>query len=189
MTICLTCGLRRQASSSAQVPADVGLERRDGIAVRDAHDCLRRQVDDRVGLVLAEHALQQRLVAHVAAHDVGRLDQPRAHELALGNPVADQARHVGAQRRRAAARAIRRPDRSLRSRRSADPARTSWTRRSFPGLPFGRCPPPRGLCRKLNVPDRVHALPEPIVTIRHSWPSPASLSRTPSRASSRRPSM
>ncbi len=42
---------------------------RDGIAVGDADDGLRGEVEDGVDLVLAERALEQRLVADVAADD------------------------------------------------------------------------------------------------------------------------
>src|SRR2546425_2631973 len=43
------------------------LERGDRIPVGDADDRLRRQVDHRVDLELAQHALHQGLIAHVAA--------------------------------------------------------------------------------------------------------------------------
>ena len=48
-------------------------------------------------LVLAEHALEQRLVAHVAAHHADPLQQACADQLALRHPVAEQADHVGAE--------------------------------------------------------------------------------------------
>ena len=53
-------------------------------------------MDDRIDLVLAENALEQRLIAHVPPDDVHALERPAAYELRLRYPVADKARHVGA---------------------------------------------------------------------------------------------
>ena len=73
-----------------------------GLRLAIVDDRLRGQVDDGVDLVFAEHALQQRLVAHVAADDLHPFELPRPHQLALRHPVAHQADDVGARRRRGA---------------------------------------------------------------------------------------
>ena len=82
------------------MPADVRLERRDRVAVRDSHDRLRRQMEDRVDLVLAENPLYRvpdrgrRRERHVP----GRVEVV-ANQLGLRHPVADQADDVCAARR------------------------------------------------------------------------------------------
>ncbi len=70
--------------------ADVALERRNGIPVGHADDGLRRQVEHRVDLVLAEYALDQRLVADVATHSGDSAEEPAAHELTLRHPVTQE---------------------------------------------------------------------------------------------------
>ena len=67
-----------------------------GLRFAIADDRLRREVEHRVDLVLAERALEQRLIADVAADDLDALEQAAAHELGLRHPVAHEADDVGA---------------------------------------------------------------------------------------------
>ena len=48
-----------------------------------------------VNLVLAESSFDQGLIAHVASHNPGLLNQTSAHKLALGHPVAHETDDVG----------------------------------------------------------------------------------------------
>ena len=105
-------------------PLDVGLERRDGVAVGDADDGLRRQMKDGVDLMFAQRPLQQRLVAHVAAHQFDFVDHAAADQFALRHPVAHQADDVRPGRHAVAAPASCPPVRSRRSPVSGGPART-----------------------------------------------------------------
>ena len=50
----------------------------------------------RVDLILAQHALEQALLAQVPANGLDLVDQLRAVELALRHPVADQTDDVRA---------------------------------------------------------------------------------------------
>ena len=53
-------------------------------------------MEDGVDLVFAQGALEQVLVADIAAHDLDPIDQAGPHQLALRHPVADQAHHIRA---------------------------------------------------------------------------------------------
>src|SRR5439155_128654 len=66
------------------------------VAVGDADDGLGGQVEHGGHLVLAQDPLQGGLVADVAAGQLDRVDQPAADQLALRDPVADQAGDPGA---------------------------------------------------------------------------------------------
>ena len=72
------------------------LERRNRIAIRDADNSLRREVHYCVNLIFAKHTFKQRLATHIAIHDLHAIDQARAHEFALRNPVANKTNDVGA---------------------------------------------------------------------------------------------
>ena len=52
----------------------------------------------RVGLVLAEGALESRLVRHIAPHDLYLVEQTGAHQLAFRDPIAHQASNISAGR-------------------------------------------------------------------------------------------
>ena len=49
-----------------------------------------------VDLIFAEHSLQNRLIAHIAAHNLHLVYQTCAHQFTLRYPVAHEAHHVGA---------------------------------------------------------------------------------------------
>ena len=91
-----TVGLRRHASSSAQVPrifvssVETGFRFATPTVV-----CAARwmTVDD---FVLAERALERLLIPHVASNHPDLFDQARRHELRARNPVAHEGHDVGA---------------------------------------------------------------------------------------------
>jgi len=62
--------------------------RRDRVAVGHPGRRLRGEVDDGVDLILAEDALQHRLVLQVAPDQVGLPDQVRLDEFTLRDPVS-----------------------------------------------------------------------------------------------------
>ncbi len=76
--------------------AHVGLERRPRGAVGRAHDGLRRQMQDRVDLVLAHGALEQVGVEQVPAHDRAARLGALERQCAAGPFVAAQHDHGGA---------------------------------------------------------------------------------------------
>ena len=55
-------------------------------------------MNDRIDLVLAQRALDERLVAHAALHGSDLLGKSGTDELGLGDGVANQAYDIGASR-------------------------------------------------------------------------------------------
>jgi hypothetical protein len=74
---------------------DVGLKRRNRIAIGNAHDCLGSEVDDGIDLIFTQDPRQQGLVANVTADHLDLFDLPGPHQFALGHPVAHQCNHIG----------------------------------------------------------------------------------------------
>ena len=91
MTICLHGRAAPAGLEQRPGAADVRVERGDRIAVGDADGRLRRQVEDRRDLVLAERALERLLIAHVAADDADPVEQSGGDQLRARHPVAHQA--------------------------------------------------------------------------------------------------
>src|SRR5215213_1328117 len=89
---------RRPAARLEQRPRslNVRLEGGDGISLRHADDRLCREMEHGVHLVLAQHALQKRLIANVAADRPHPSERAAPHELTLRYPVAHQTHDVGA---------------------------------------------------------------------------------------------
>ena len=110
----LTAGLRRAASSSAQVPPMLVSNVDDRIAVGDADDGLGRQMEHRVDLVLAERAFEQHLIAHIAAHDAHPPVETEFDKAGARHPVAHERNDIGAKLRPGVRPASRRPDRCRR---------------------------------------------------------------------------
>src|SRR5262249_36784884 len=75
---------------------NVGFKRRDGIAIGDADDGLRGQVENGVDFVFAEDAFERRLIAHVAADYFHALDVARSRGFRLRNQIAHQTHDVSA---------------------------------------------------------------------------------------------
>ena len=96
MTICLIVGLRRHASSSAQVPRMFVSSGRTGLRFATLDRRLSRQVKDGRDLVFAERALECRLVAHVAPDHPDAVDESFGDHLRPRNPVADQGHDIRA---------------------------------------------------------------------------------------------
>ena len=67
---------RRAPARLEQVPRalNVAFECRDGIAIGDSDDGLRRQMNDRRGFVFADGPFQQVAIADIAAHDFDAVD-------------------------------------------------------------------------------------------------------------------
>src|ERR1044071_6258895 len=68
--------------------AHIRFKGRDWVAVRDADNSLRREMDDRLDLVLAKGAFDQCLVANVSLNCPDALRQPGADEFRLRDRVA-----------------------------------------------------------------------------------------------------
>jgi len=77
-------------------PAHIRLERRERIAVRDADNGLRGQVEHAFGLVQADCALERPEVLDASVEYCAPLEIAAAKELRLGISVADEHGHVGA---------------------------------------------------------------------------------------------
>ena len=71
-------------------PANVRLECRQRIAVRDPDDCLSCEVHHRLDLILPERPLETIQVTHVTAHDRYFAEQATPIHLSLRNPVAHE---------------------------------------------------------------------------------------------------
>ncbi len=75
---------------------NVGLKGGDWVAVGDGDNGLRRQVHDGVNFVLAQNSFDKFTIPNIAAHDLHLFDGLRAHQFALGNPIAHQTDDIGA---------------------------------------------------------------------------------------------
>ena len=85
-----------EPASFQQTPCapDVGLEGADCIPVRHAHNALRRQVEHRFDLVLAQRPPEQGEIMQLPPHHFHPLKQPGAHQLTLWHPIPHQTNHV-----------------------------------------------------------------------------------------------
>ena len=116
--------VRRQASSSSQVPSTFERNVPSGSAQRVLDDGLRREVEDRVDLVLGQHALEQAAVADVAEHgDAARAVAARL-EQGVGHEVADERDDARALAPAARGRATSRGGPCRPSRAPVGPARS-----------------------------------------------------------------
>src|SRR5262249_53559406 len=77
---------------------DIGLEGRDRIPVCDGDDGLRSQMNDRINLILAERALDERLVAHAPLNCSDALAKPGTDKFGLRNRVSHETHDIGADR-------------------------------------------------------------------------------------------
>ena len=126
--------------------ANIGLEGGRRVAIRDGHNGLSRQVNDRVDFVFAQHALQQRLVAHVPAYAGHFLQQAGTHQLALRRPIAYQADNLGPGRHHTTHKPTAHQPGGARNKRGAIPPKLTVERLAHAHTLHGGLP----LCHRLR---------------------------------------